>query len=213
MFLHVFTALVAGLAAASPELAGPPPPGPPPARALFISPSGEPFRQADGRAVWFAGADANTDGRIDLPEFRADALRFFAVLDTDKDRVVSGAENQAYERDVAPEITRMAMDARGPGGRRPLPMGGGGGSGRAKRGERAEIGREGAARFSMLNEPQPVRGADLNLDYRVSAEEWSKTAAKRFAILDRDGDGVLTLETLPRGPEPQGPPAGGPRRP
>ena len=57
--------------------------------------------------------------------------------------------------------------------------------------------REGAARFSLLNIPQPIRGADTNLDWKVSAEEWAKAAGQRFALLDTDADGKLTLDTLP----------------
>lgn len=63
-------------------------------------------------------------------------------------------------------------------------------SGRAER-------REGAARFSLLDIPQPIRGADANLDWKVSAAEWAKAADQRFALLDTDGDGKLTLDTLP----------------
>ena len=56
--------------------------------------------------------------------------------------------------------------------------------------------RTGAARFSLLNEPQPVRGGDADLNQRVSSEEWAKAARRRFEMLDTDQDGKLTLETL-----------------
>ncbi len=49
--------------------------------------------------------------------------------------------------------------------------------------------REGAGRFGLLNEPHPVRGADGDLSGRVSLEEWRKAAARRFNLLDLDGDG------------------------
>ena len=56
---------------------------------LFISPMGEPFRapisQPYPSATWFAGADANHDGVLSREEFRADALRFFKLLDVTKD--------------------------------------------------------------------------------------------------------------------------------
>lgn len=211
--LAAFAVPVVAPAADQPEGGPPPPPGdiggppagPPQRPGLFISPSGEPFRGGDGRAAWFAGADADRDGVLSLAEFRADAMRFFKALDIDGDGVISGGENQRYEKEIAPEIARMALDDRSPrgeGGQRGG-MGGppGGGDRGAKRGGgKGAISREGAARFSMLNEPQPVRGGDLNLDYRVTAEEWSKTAGKRFALLDKDGDGRLTLETLPSPP-------------
>lgn len=215
LLLAALCASVAVTAHAAPGGDAPPPPGPggpggpdgpPPGGGLFISPDGEPFRQGDGRAAWFEGADANHDGALSLAEFRADAMRFFKVLDANGDGMIDGHENQLYETKIAPEITRMSFGA-GP------PRGGAGGPprGDGKRPKSAPIGREGAARFSMLNEPQPVRGADVNLDYRITPEEWAKTAGKRFAILDKDDDGRLTLDTLPKAPGKR--PEGGRRKP
>lgn len=86
--------------------------------------------------------------------------------------------------------------------------GGGGGEGFTQRPRGAGGGmarREGAARFSLLNIPQPIRGADANLDWKVTAEEWSKAAGQRFALLDVNADGKLTLDTLPALPGRGGP--------
>ncbi|MEH6677891.1 hypothetical protein [Phenylobacterium sp.] len=169
---------------------------------LFISPSGEPFRDGDGLAAWFAGADRDSDTLLTRPEFEADAERFFAVLDADSDGVVDGFENQAYERQIAPEITRLGEtrpQGAGPGGRpdgdseRPRRSLLGFGRGKPEPG----VQRQGAGRYGLLNEPQPVRGADGDLSGRVSRIEWRAAAARRFNLLDLDGDGVLTLDTLP----------------
>lgn len=187
--------------AASPQ--GPPPgPGmeaPGQGGGIFISPSGEPFRGGDGLSAWFDGADADGDGLVTLAEFEADAERVFGLLDTDQNGSIDGFETQAYEREIAPEIRSLgparppAGDGRGPGaeGERPRrPMLG---MGR----KTPPSAREGAARFGLLNEPHPVRGADADLSGRVSRIEWRNAAARRFDRLDQDGDGVLTLDSLP----------------
>lgn len=147
---------------------------------LFISPSGEPFREPDGISVWFARADTDKDGALSRPEFRADALAFFRVLDTDKDETLSAFEMQDYERRRVPEISAVSFD-------RPRPPAHG----------KAMIGREGAAQFALLNEPQPVAGADLDLNSRVTIAEWTRTADRRFAALDKLKAGKLTRAGLP----------------
>ena len=110
-------------------------------RQLFIAPSGEPFRAIAGApypvAAWFAQADANHDGRIDLGEFNADFMRFFDRLDTNHDGMLSSAEIKTYETDLAPEVAAdygasyvSAPDrVRGGGGGGGSGSGGGGGSG------------------------------------------------------------------------------------
>lgn len=170
-----------------------------PRQHIFLSPDGEPFRGPDGLTDWFKTADTDHDGALTLAEFRADAMRFFKVLDTDKDGQIDGPENTIYETKVAPEITQMFFGG-GPGGeggrRKPFI---------SKTSKKTEP-RQGAARFSLLNEAQPVRGADFDLNQRVSADEWAKAAGRRFGLLDSDGDGKLTIATLaPRLPWAQRP--------
>jgi len=199
-----------------------------PRQQLFISPAGEPYRAPPGapypEADWFARSDADHDGALDLDEFTADALSFFDRLDVNHDRVVDGFENSDYEKKVAPEILGMAG---GPGEEGPMAGGGrgggpGGGPGGPPPGGRRGGGggmggppgapgpggrgsqtprRQGAAQYSLLNEPQPVRGADANLDQRVSRAEAASAAKGRWVRLDRDADGRLTLAELPKTPE------------
>lgn len=169
---------------------GQPPGGAPPSEftRLFISPSGEPFRGEDGLGDWFARADADKDGALTLVEFRDDAMSFFKVLDADGDGQVDGPENSAYETKIAPEITRLDLGPGGPGGppgKRPM----------IRRTDKREP-RVGAARFSLINEAQPVRGADADLNQRVSRDEWAKAARRRFELLDTDQDDKLTLDAL-----------------
>jgi hypothetical protein len=217
--------------------------GPPQRARLFISPSGEPFRGENGLAAWFAQADTDRDGSISEAEFNADAQRFFKKLDKNGDGKLDGFEIQAYEHDIVPEIgtvdllepmaegapRRMNGGGGGPGGGE----GGGGrrGGGGGRRGgggqgqgqgqtaqasdttTRAPAGREGAARYALLNEPEPVANADENVDGQVTADEWKRATARRFAHLDRAHTGKLLLSDLllppdakkPLPPQPPGP--------
>ncbi|MDB5475063.1 MAG: EF-hand domain protein, partial [Phenylobacterium sp.] len=68
--------------------------------------------------------------------------------------------------------------------------------GRGGGGAPAGAGREGAARFSLINEPEPVAIADENLDGRVSLEEWRHATTRRFTALDKAKTGRLTLAAL-----------------
>jgi hypothetical protein len=189
----------------------PPPPGPPPPQ-LFISPAGEPFRADPGQpypvAAWFARADSDHDGALTRGEFVADALAFFDRLDTDGDHVVDGFENGAYERDVAPEINGIMPrpERRGdslpplvlPRSRTEQMMGPP--SLLHPRGRPMPVRRQGAAQYSLINEPHPVRGADADLDQRVSRAEAEAAAGMRFDLLDPDRDGRILAADLPTTP-------------
>lgn len=192
---------------------------------LFISPSGEPFRGKDGFDRWLDQADTNHDGSIDLAEFRADALHSFKVLDTNGDGVIDGIELQHYERDIVPEVGTETFDS-GPtagrssgasgGGHRGGGGGGGGmGGGMGHAGERygpdlsqqqdtpaPGAGLMGAARYSLLNEPEPISAADANLDGKVTLAEWMAITDRRFAKLDHLKTGKLTRESLLHPPRP-----------
>jgi len=212
--------LIAPMASAQP---GPPPGGPPPHEPpqeppgadggphapprMFLSPSGQPFRPGPGGEpfdAWFAQADANHDGRIDRAEFRADADAFFKRLDVNGDGRIDGFEINAYEHRIAPELaSEVETRLFGPG-----PGAGGGdrddGKGRGgKRGGREGGGRPdapgggpGRGHVSLLNEPEPVSGADFDLDGRVSAAEWLRATDRRFDMLDDKHLGYLTRDAL-----------------
>lgn len=224
LFIAVSLAAIAGAATAEP----PPPPQPTedapplpmedafegPPELIFISPAGEPFRGPPEApypvAAWFARADTDKDGVLSSAEFTADALGFFDRLDVDKDGRVDGFENADYERDVAPEITGVMR-------RPPVRPPSAGGTWRpVTRGDmmwgrmpmltpkpgRPQPGlrRQGAAQYGLLNEPHPVRGADADLDGKITRAEALAAARRRFGLLDLDGDGRLTHDDLPETP-------------
>jgi hypothetical protein len=195
---------------------------------LFISPAGEPFRAPSDApypvAAWFAGADANHDGALTRDEFVADALRFFAVVDADKDGVIDGFEVSAYEQRIAPEIIggtapsmRRGPMGQGPGGGDGPPGGGRGGGRGGPRGGMSGNALQGAALYGLIAEPQPVMGADADFNRRITKDEATRAAVTRFRLLDTDKDGLLKLETLPKTPAQLRAEGGkdrdGPRRP
>ena len=153
----------------------------------------------------------------------------FRIFDQNSDGVIDGFETAHYENEIAPEISQTfaerdrPRESAGWGGPE-HGHGGDRGRGRGDRGGDKEGGgfpggpgragaqREGAARFSYLDIPEPIRSADLNLDWRVTEAEWLKAADKRFAMLDVKSQGRLTPDSLPPVPGAH-PPRGGPKGP
>lgn len=173
---------------------------------LFISPSGEPFtapvHDPYPIVAWFTRADANHDGKLDIAEFRADAQRFFDVLDRDKDGKISSAEVDYYERNIVPEILSVnTSDAGGSFIRVALQAPAADDGGDDPEATKQKLnGNQGAVPFSLFQEPEPVRSADRNLDGVVTLKEFLAQADRHFAALDRKGDGLLTLDELPQTP-------------
>jgi hypothetical protein len=172
--------------------------------------------------------DTDHDGAVSQAEFRADAIHSFKVLDTNGDGVIDGFELQHYEREIVPEIGVMSFDA-GPtagrperGGGRRGSGGGMGGGGPRSGGSDSDshlpptgdtptrvpgAGREGAARYSLINEPEPIAAADANFDGKVTLPEWMAITDRRFAKLDHLKNGKLTRDSLLHPPpRPKGAP-------
>jgi hypothetical protein len=175
---------------------------------MFISPMGEPFRPGgrddDTLADWFHQADRDHDGRLTLDEMQEDAARFFAVLDLNHDGEIDPDEIAHYENAVAPEISGgphlelAGAEGGGPpeGGGRRGGRGGrhhGGGSGFRSNGGESD---RGAARFGLLDLPEPVASADADFNRGVSLKEFRDAAGQRFLALDLDHRGYLTLAGL-----------------
>lgn len=159
--------------------------------APFISPMGEPFRpQAVGEdmmAVWFVQADRDRDGRLTEAEMRADAARFFATLDDDRSGAIDPPEIARYEWEMAPDVQLGSRRRPDPG--QPQPD--------ARKVERAKgDGLQGAARYTLLNMPQPVAAADLDFNRSITRAEFATAAGTRFRLLDGPSIGALTLTGL-----------------
>jgi Ca2+-binding EF-hand superfamily protein len=175
--------------------------------------------------AWFKATDTDHDGSIDLAEFRVDHEGFFNALDQDHNGLLDSAEISFYEKRVAPDVLMGqlfgALDRRpatppglwgGEVVRAQFPTTPGGGlSGQVysppgAQGPGPDLGATraprqpliGAAVFGLLNDAEPVSSADANLDGRVTKAEFLAAADRRFKKLDRNGDGKLTIEELPR---------------
>jgi hypothetical protein len=189
---------------------------------LFISPAGEPFLAPTNKPYpivnWFSQADANHDGKLDAAEFRADAERFFAVLDRNKDGFIDSREISIYEHNYVPEILpQRGADAGGLLVRVVMQYGagsglgdGGFGSGVTTSSDATRVNpdtpaprqrldsQEGAVQFSLVGSPEPVSSADRNLDGKVSLKEFQAQSDRHFAMLDTKMRGYLLLDDLPK---------------
>jgi len=159
--------------------------------APFISPMGEPFRPpSSGEAPiarWFVQADRNRDGMLTAEEMQADADRFFARLDSSKDGQIDPDERKAYEQEIAPEIQVNSDWRQSRGQDKPKHDAHDGYS---------INGLQGAARYGILNIPQPVASADADFNRAVTLAEFRQAAAYRFTLLDKSGQGRLMLPEL-----------------
>ena len=179
--------------------------------APFISPMGEPFRARspndDTLADWFRQADHNHDGFLTVDEMVADAERFFATLDINHDGQIDPDELDHYEWEVAPEIQVNSRTRRAQGQPAPaaLPSASDEGEPRERRRKRgadddSSLGLggalQGAARYGLLNIPEPVAAADTDFNRAISLEEFRQAAVARFQLLDTAQQGRITLAQL-----------------
>ncbi len=175
--------------------------------APFISPMGEPFRPpTSGEAPiarWFGQADRNQDGMLTADEMQVDADRFFKRLDSDHDGQIDPDELKIYEWEIAPEIQvnsdwRRRRGEAAPESRPSRDQSYGDGSRKphdAYDGYQIN-GLQGAARYGILNVPQPVASADADFNRAITLAEFRQAASIRFKLLDGNGQGRITLPEL-----------------
>lgn len=172
---------------------------------------GEPFRahttSDDTLAAWFRQADRNHDGVLTMDELAADAERFFAILDTNHDGEIDPDEIDHYEWDIAPEIQVNSRTRRPPGvaAAAALPSDEDNDPLREHRRKRDDADDpslglhgelQGAARYGLLNIPEPVAAADADFNRAISLQEFRQTAVERFQLLDSAHQGRISLEQL-----------------
>src|SRR5581483_9366636 len=202
---------IAAAAAATAAVAAPTAPAPAPATIpaaaparpaaahLFLSPSGEPFRQGpsdpDPMKAWFDQVDAAHKGYIDRAAFRADAVRFFKKLDENGDGVIDGFEVADYEAKIVPELGEWA-EGRFPGEFGQAGQKKAGGRERGGDGGHRGHGPQQRGIEQLIDEPEPVSGADFALDSHITAQEWLRATDQRFEILDQNKDGRVTPDEL-----------------
>jgi len=162
--------------------------------APFISPMGEPFRSRTAGeppiARWFGQADRNQDGMLTADEMQADADRFFNRLDSNHDGQIDPDERKTYEWEIAPEIQVNSN------WRRPRSQDGTWKQPDDDHDGYHANGLQGAARYGLLNIPQPVASADADFNRVVTLLEFRQATSQRFNLLDSQGQGRITLPDL-----------------
>ena len=180
--------------------------------APFISPMGEPFRAHsvtdDTLAKWFRQADRNQDGILTTDEMIADADRFFTTLDSNHDGQLDPDEIANYEYEIAPDIQVMSRTRRLPGQAAPTAVKSDPDNEHDRKRERERRAREdaaslgfggalqGAARYGLLNMPEPVAAADTDFNRAVTLDEFKAAAIARFQLLDKAHAGRISLAQL-----------------
>lgn len=165
---------------------------------LLYSPNGEPLNGGpldhppcpEAMSAWFARVDANHDGVIDASEYLADARRQFAAMDLDGDGEITPAElaqyRAPYENDTMAAQPGAAETSAQPNG----------GEGRRRQRHNGAAGSRSSGAGAGTDQADPVMVADVQLRFRVSLAEFLAFETRKFAALDKDGDGRLTKDEL-----------------
>ena len=163
---------------------------------------------ADGQR-FFTALDANQDGVIGQAEivaYEAMAARLFEGMGGaggGPGRGGPGGPGMAGRPGGGLGLADSAQQDGGMGG----PGGGMGGrpGGGGQDGEGPRSGPRGGAvetsmlaRAGLLNVPEPVKAADVDVNQRITPQEWAQAGDRWFRLLDANKDGVLTLAELPQ---------------
>lgn len=175
---------------------------------IFLSPMGQPFQGEDGMQAWITAADTDHDGKVSLAEFAADASAFFARVDANQDQSLTSVESTALLQREAPQVLSPDYAGppidphQGPPGRqhrasddRPdNPSNGESLIWRHPGPARHVASLSGAGRFGLFDVGDSVMSCDTDFSGRVTVQEFSVCAARRFSEIDADHDGAITIE-------------------
>lgn len=145
-------------------------------------------------------ADTNKDGKITKEEFAARQDALFTEIDANKDGSITPKEMRDY-RKTKMEAYRAANprpdgdDAKGPDGKKggPEHVDHGG-----KRHEGREDGMGGKGRHGKMNGMFAM--ADTDGNGQISKAEFTAAGEKMFDRLDRNKDGVISIDDMPDRP-------------
>jgi len=176
-----------------------------PRGSVYLSVMGEPFIAPSGQsplALWLAKADTDRSGAVSLAEITADAERFFKSLDVDADGRIGGIEMTRYEEQIAPAGLRAKAGGAGPerDWRKSVKVGARGDSRSIRSGDigpdRSLSADAGNVIGGPAGVPQPVAMADVDMSGFVTPDEFARAAARRFATLDVNKNGLLEQAEL-----------------
>jgi hypothetical protein len=175
---------------------------------LFISPMGQPFQADDPIQAWIVAADADHDGSVSVAEFQADAQAFFDRVDSNHDQSITSVESTALLQREAPQALSPTYGgppldpSLGPRGRQHRPEDDRPDNPSASAsliwrhpgpaGPQRQL--SGAARFGLLDVGDAVMSCDTDFSRRVTMTEFTACAASRFAEIDADHNGAITLD-------------------
>ncbi|WCK02323.1 EF-hand domain-containing protein [Agrobacterium tumefaciens] len=136
-------------------------------------------------------ADTNKDGKITKEEFAARQDALFAEIDKDKDGSITPKEIREY-RQAKMEAFRAAH---------PRPEGDAAKGPEGKRAEREHGGRQGWGKHGGKGAAYALfRTADTDENGQVSKAEFTAAGEKMFERLDRNKDGVISIDDMPDRP-------------
>ena len=171
--------------------------------------------------------DTNKDGKISKEEANAAGTALFASIDADKDGIVTPGEMRQHreamreERKAAMEARRAERQAEQEAGKAdaPTPPPGGApeeqamnddGPGRGGHGhdgkrhgwhnERADRGGDRRGPDGMRGEGRMMRVADTDENGQISQAEATAMADKMFTRMDRNKDGFISADDMPKRP-------------